>query len=198
MPTVISGLPAGSDSSARGGAISVTVGGLPAGADSGGGGSPPPTYTALSSWSADQSGQCNLDIELSATLTVHPAVVVPPTGLTDVNLQRVSAVFPAPTLDSNSLPVDWVPTSTIEEDWGRYQIVVGEVDVTFFRGFATQLGDMSWAEPFGDDTADIIFPQISPWDELGTGDLAWCVPGANVEIYKVEPDGTVDVSNPMF
>jgi hypothetical protein len=137
-----------------------------------------------------------LDLVFTVGLRVYPLPVAAPAP--QALLQRVSEIYPAPDLDDLSRPIDWVPTSTVQEDWGSFQIVFGGVDVTFLRGMATELGPMVWNEPFGDDTVDIIFPQITPFDSLGAGDLAWLRPGAPIEVYKVNPDGSIDHENPLF
>jgi len=141
-----------------------------------------------------------LEIRFAVQLLVAPLVVVPdpPPDHVVVPMQRSSDIYPSPTLDDLSRPINWVPTSTVQEDWGSYQIVVSGVDVTFFRNMATQLGQMVMNEPFGDDTVDLIFPQVTPWDEPGSGDLTWLVLGAPIEIYQVLPDGSADTANPMF
>lgn len=118
--------------------------------------------------------------------------------MTTVNLTRRSDIYPAPTLDANGFPVGWVPTSSVEEEWGRWQIVVDGVDVTFFRDKYTQLGTMTWNEPFGDSTVDLIFGMIGPFEPPGTGSLSWLRNGVDVDIYHVRPDGTADHDNPIF
>jgi len=55
-------------------------------------------------------------------------------------------------------------------------------DVTVFRGGATMVSSLSTTDPFGPATATISFPAITVFDALGTGDLDWCVPEANVDI----------------
>ena len=155
-----------------------------------------PLTTSLESWGADSSQAFNLDVRLAASLSAPP-LPLPPPGQ-DQLLRRISAIYPSPTLDSTGRPVAWEPTSTVDEDWGRYMIVFDGVDVTFFRGLATQLGTMVWNEPFGDDTLDVLFPQITPLEELGTGALSWLVEGVAVEVYHVLPDGSVDYAHPMF
>jgi hypothetical protein len=114
------------------------------------------------------------------------------------NLRRRSDIYPAPTLDANGFPVGWAPSSTVDEEWGRYQIVVDGVDVTFFRGSFTQLGSMTWNEPFDDNTVDLIFGMIGPFETPGTGALSWMRNGVDVDIYHVRPDGSVDHDNPIF
>lgn len=118
-----------------------------------------------------------------------PTPTPPPAGVTVRALSRVSAVMPAPVL-VDGRPSGWAPTSIVEENWGRLQVVVGGTDVTFFRGVPTIVESWSSAEPYGDATGVIRFPQITPFDTPGTGALSWLVDWANVEINRVLPDGT--------
>lgn len=80
-------------------------------------------------------------------------------------------------------PDDHSP-ATVTEDSAPF-------DVTFFRGAQTQVGTLSWTDPFGPADAQITFPHISYFDRLGQGDLWWCVPEANVDIAYVAPNGYV-------
>jgi peptidoglycan hydrolase-like protein with peptidoglycan-binding domain len=149
----------------------------------------------LSSWHSDDSGKLNLDVFVVANLTAPPKPAAPPPipGTSTpmvVNFERISWVYPAPALDAMGLPVNWQPTSTVREDWGRYQIVVDGVDVTFFRGFPTLMGSMAWNEPFGDNTLDITFPQVGPWEVPGAGAITWMRNGVDVEVWHVRPDGS--------
>jgi len=73
-------------------------------------------------------------------------------------------------------------------------------DVTVFRGGATTVSSLSTTDPFGPATATISFPAITIFDSLGTGDLDWCVPEANVDIIWMSPqsaDGT-SAGTPLY
>lgn len=85
---------------------------------------------------------------------------------------------------------DWYPSGTISVEWGRPQVVTNGQDVTFFRGTCVQV--MSWgsAQPFGDTALVLRFPQISPFEHPGSGDLGWLQQGQNIELKRVKPDGT--------
>lgn len=61
-------------------------------------------------------------------------------------------------------------------------------DVTFFRGVPTQFGSMTSLDPFGDAAAQFTFPAITIRDKLGTGDLSWLVPWANVDVVHYDSD----------
>lgn len=89
--------------------------------------------------------------------------------------------------------MSWEPTSVGRSDWGHLQIVVDGVDVTFFRDIPTQVGGWSNGEPFGDSTASIRFPQITPFEAPGQGSLSWMKDWADVDIYRVRPNGTTKI-----
>lgn len=105
-------------------------------------------------------------------------------------IQRVSEVMPAPALDARKFPQSWTPTSVVKQTVGRLQVVVEGVDVTFLRGAETPFPSWTRSEPFGSQSATIALPQITGFDELGGGDLAWCVKGATVEIRLIREDDT--------
>jgi peptidoglycan hydrolase-like protein with peptidoglycan-binding domain len=61
----------------------------------------------------------------------------------------------------------WKPESQIIEDWGRLQVVINGVDLTFYRDKPTEV--LSWEdlEPFSDASARLRFPGISSFQRLG-------------------------------
>lgn len=83
----------------------------------------------------------------------------------------------------------------LNDDGGYYRIFVRPpggkyVDVTKFRDKPTQINSISYADPFGDATAELSFPQITSFDRPGYGDLSWLVPWADVDIIYYDTDGT--------
>ena len=85
--------------------------------------------------------------------------------------------------------MSWQPAEIIKEDWGYLQIVIDDKDVTVFRGIPTVVRSWSSSEPFSDSSAVISFPQISPFEQLGSGDLDWLGDWRPVEINVVRPGG---------
>lgn len=87
---------------------------------------------------------------------------------------------------------DW---SVAEEQHlgGRFQVVITkllpggrQVDATLVRGVPTQIGSLSSADPFGDSTAVLTFPGITPMDDLQAADLVrWLDHYSNVDIYWI-------------
>lgn len=71
---------------------------------------------------------------------------------------------------------------------GRTRIVVGSVDVTYFRDTPTPMPRYMLTEPFAYGATSIQFPQIHAGYEagaFGTGDLSWIREGARVTISRV-------------
>lgn len=63
-------------------------------------------------------------------------------------------------------------------------------EVTFFRGAPTRIEQISSTDPFGDAAASLSFPAISGLDRLGSGDLFWVVPYADVDICHYDAEHT--------
>lgn len=110
-----------------------------------------------------------------------PAAGPPPSGLALVPLKRVHETYPAPTLVDGRPTGLWTPTTT-ETDWGNFQVVVANVDVTYFRGFPAQIDFYELAEPFGCGPARIRFPGVTPHDRVGEGDTNWLIGGYSIDI----------------
>lgn len=88
---------------------------------------------------------------------------------------------------------------------GGFQIVArppygAPVDVTMFRGQPVEIGDISFDDPFGPKSLSLHLPQITYYDQLGHGDLAWLTKNTNVDVYwqgplpTAYPFGTTTVS----
>lgn len=76
----------------------------------------------------------------------------------------------------------WEPSSTVIENWGRPRVVIDDVDVSFYLDVATVIRAWTDAEPFGFKTAEIHFPQITPFAAIPSWLHSW----ANVDIYRVD------------
>ena len=99
-------------------------------------------------------------------------------------LRRESLIFDRPTSFGRfRQAIDWVPTSSVSEDWGIIQIIVGGQDVTYFRDHPSQMGSWSTNEPNGDAATSVFFPQISWWERPNHGELAWIEAGKDVTIF---------------
>jgi hypothetical protein len=77
------------------------------------------------------------------------------------------------------------------------RLTVGGVDVTFFRGAKTVIGEMMLTEPFAYGATTLGFPRIAAdFEELGVGDLSFIHENASVLVEAVDdlalgPDATV-------
>lgn len=111
----------------------------------------------------------------------------PPPGVPDPVLRRVSEVMPAPVLDARGNPVDWTPTTVVNEPYARLQVVVEGVDITYLWGAPLPTPSWDRQEPFGSGTASIAIPQLTAFHVLP----AWCRAGANVDIRLVRLDDTI-------
>lgn len=111
--------------------------------------------------------------------------------VTEQNLRRESLIFNRPTKFGRfRQAIDWVPVDRISAQWGKIQIIIGGIDVTYFRDHPAQMGPWSSNEPNGDAATSVFFPQISWWERPNHGELAWIEGGKDVNIYLVRPNGT--------
>lgn len=122
-----------------------------------------------------------------------PADQVDPVVLEDLAgygmLRRISETYPAPTLDSaTGRPVDWAPTSIVDEVWGLVGIVIDGVHVETVRGVPTVVEDLAWQEPFGEGPGGLLIRGASQWDYGITG-FDWMQPEANVDLNRYDEDG---------
>lgn len=89
----------------------------------------------------------------------------------------------------------WTAPTRLISSGGWIQIVMSQPgrsaqDVTFFRGVPTQVNSFSNADPFGDSTAVITFPQFTAFEDPQASDLInWFGIFANVDIWWV-PEAT--------
>lgn len=136
------------------------------------------------------------DRNMTAVASLEIPVADPPAGLPPRHVTRVSEFYDPPTqLNPFGRPVGWQPTMTLVENIGKVRILAGGVtpsgalgdsapwtDITHFRGAETIVEEYSSTDPFGDATATITLPQISPLDTPGVGDLDWLHPRNDIKI----------------
>lgn len=92
----------------------------------------------------------------------------------------------------------WASQSEVRSQLGYFRVIITPpggrtTDVTFFRNVPVEIMSMSYADPFGDSTAQINFPQISILDDIGQGDLHWLKDFSNVDIKLVKPDNSTQI-----
>jgi hypothetical protein len=139
----------------------------------------------LQSFTADRTQGLNIRVFFFGTLTVPVAVESPPTSEFQ-NVRRVSPTMPTPSLDSQGRPINWQPSSVVDEDWGRLQVIINNTDVTYWNGIPCEVSRFVSNDPFDDAHAEIKFP-------LATSAPSWYVDYANVELVLVRPNGSTKV-----
>lgn len=114
-------------------------------------------------------------------------------GPDEKQLQRRSEIYTVPSWNTATGEVDpdWQPTNVVESTWGVLRVHVNGTDQTFFRGKPITVASWTTQEPFGDGPAMLVIPQVSPFEALGTGDLAWLQHGDPVDLYRRNPNGTL-------
>jgi hypothetical protein len=93
---------------------------------------------------------------------------------------------------------------------GRFQIIFSKLgspnvfglsdgtsrDVTFFRKAPTTISSFSSADPFGDATAQLVFPAITGYDDLDSQEIgSWLADYSDVDIWWIP--GTTDLDVPL-
>lgn len=168
-------------------------------------------------WTRDVSGKTLLDIVLADaemavtppfaavnaeglppinTIALPPVVTVPgfPPVMVERVLTRTSVTVPAmaPGLDGrvhvNDAVYDAYPS--VKADVGVVHTIIGGQDFTYFRGSPVG-GTEHLASPFGDISASVSFPQITPQDQPGVGVLAALDHDKSFERIMVHPNGTI-------
>lgn len=71
------------------------------------------------------------------------------------------------------------------------RLSISAVNVTFVRGAPTVVESLTTVDPFGPGTASLKFPSVTMLDELGSDDLWWMVPEADVDIVWVTAEDEV-------
>lgn len=81
----------------------------------------------------------------------------------------------------------YATTRAVSKPAGYDRVLVNGVDVTYFRGAETVIGDMTLTEPFAYGPTSLSFPAVDGnLEDLGAGDLSWCVVDAPVVIQRVD------------
>lgn len=83
----------------------------------------------------------------------------------------------------------WSPIQLSGGKWGRLQILFGSADVTYYRNVPVLVENWSSTEPFGDSTLVLTFPQITVYQNVGSG-FPWLFNGQKVTIRLIRPDGS--------
>lgn len=146
--------------------------------------------TTLSGWTIEDTGKDTFPVDLDSpvALVVTPQPSAAPDSFVERPLLRNShqmpALAPGETGDGNHPVV----TGTV----GVPHVWISGVDVTYLRGVPTVIGEFDASLPGGEETLDLTFPQITPADRPGTGDLSMFRSDAPVEVAMIGPDGYRD------
>lgn len=70
---------------------------------------------------------------------------------------------------------------------GKWRLVVrnagmAPLEITMVRDAPTGIGAFSTSDPFGPEQMTLTFPALTLFDSLGRGELAWCRPGADLDL----------------
>lgn len=127
-------------------------------------------------------------------ISPNPTITVNATqtwSVVEAELRRESLLFNRPTKFGRfHTPINWTPVNKISEIWGKIQIIVGGIDVTYFRAHPSEMGPWSSNEPNGDAATSIHFPQISWFERPNHGELAWIAGGSDVDIILHRQNGS--------
>jgi hypothetical protein len=142
----------------------------------------------IGQWTGDQSQAAVVQVEpTGGPLTILPPIAgPPPIPFVERSITRVSHLMDALAPDENGRVHADGTHEVIYEEVGVPHLFIGGRDVTYFRGVPVIISEWSSTSPGGDEIASIEFPQVTPWDTLGTGDLEWLRPDAAAEIYLVK------------
>lgn len=122
----------------------------------------------------------------AAVATWEPPVAPPPPNAPTVLAYDVAHAFGAITQRHGTQPTYEVSSASVERQ--RDRVLVGGVDVTFFRGVPTPLPSYQLVMPLLYGPATLVFPQIAgTYEQLGAGDLRWLRKGAPVVVQRVNP-----------
>ena len=83
----------------------------------------------------------------------------------------------------------WTPY-VFDTETGAFALVVSApgrrtIEVTYYRDTPVVINSYSYGDPFGDATAEFVFPQITPFDDPSSADLWWLDEWTNYTLYWV-------------
>jgi hypothetical protein len=120
-----------------------------------------------------------------------PPVVPRPDAYAQGATVVVAQALSVPTINDEGVPSYDVQLAELPELQDR--IVVGNTDVTYFRGKPTPFPGFTLVEPLMYSATTLTFPQIAAaFERVGVGPLSWLREGAEVLLQRVDPeDGLV-------
>lgn len=119
-----------------------------------------------------------------AVATWDPAVDATPAGLMLATAYDTANAF-GPVTMNGTQPTYTVSTAKTLRH--RDRIVVGGVDITYFRGIPTPLPTIQLLAPLLYGPATLTLPQVSAcFERLGVGELKWAKKGSKVKVQRVD------------
>ena len=91
----------------------------------------------------------------------------------------------------------YIPEPLEAVEWGRERLLIDDTDVTYLRGVPAIIESWRHQDPFGYASLTVHFPQMTPFEGLGSGPLAFARKGANVDLQLVSAAGVVR-QRPIF
>lgn len=90
--------------------------------------------------------------------------------------------------------MSWDYTKSIN-GYGQFAVFVNApnkpyVEVTYFRDVPARVTNYSFGDPFSDSTAEVTFPQVTPYDDYTSDELWFLKEWTNYDIYWVPASGT--------
>ena len=121
----------------------------------------------------------------SGTATWSPAVILPPAP--EIGGARLSALaFNTPTVDEATGRISYNATR-VEQERHVDRVVVGNKDITLWRGVVTPIPGYGLVEPLGYGPATLVLPQVhGAFEVVGEGALRFLRPGAAVRVERVD------------
>lgn len=133
------------------------------------------------------------DREFLAVADAEDPIVPPPPGPARRRYRRSSYAVSPPTFADDGWSHPRQTRTLINRDEvGRHRFRLDGVDRSYFRGVPVLLLDDSHANPFGHETARLRFPQVSPFEKPGDGDIDWLHEGLGLRITLVSPISATD------
>lgn len=117
--------------------------------------------------------------------------VIPPPGTPGALIKYVALAYDAATVDTADGAARAVLSNvrTVEGDRDRYRVLVGGMDITYWRGTHTPRPSYSYIEPLLYGPGSLQLPQVVlPYEVPGRGALAFLDKGSPVRVQAIDPD----------
>jgi hypothetical protein len=118
-----------------------------------------------------------------------------PQPVTAIHRVNITMPNPATLLGRGGKPYSdqFVPTDINQDPYGTIRVTINGIDMTYFRGTPCTLTRCVETEPFGWASAELYFPNITPYETSANYLVA---PGLNIEVTLLNLNG--DVTETLF